>query len=61
MYLKEKSVDATIYSIKDSQYYMQGELEYNPSKLLYITFLVKDNQALFLSRAKDKGRIDIIQ
>jgi hypothetical protein len=60
-YSSEKLLDATVYSIKDAQYYVQGELEYNPTKLLYITFLVKRSDAVFISHIKDKGRLDIIQ
>lgn len=60
-YLSDKILKATVYSIKDSQFYVQGEVEYNPTKLLYITFLVKDSDAVFISHVKDMGRLDIIQ
>lgn len=60
-YLSERTVSGKIYSIKDAQFFVQGEQEYNPTKLLYITFLVKENDAVFITHAKDKGRIDIIQ
>lgn len=60
-YMSDRLITGTVYSIKDSQYYVQGEKEYNPTKLLYITFLVKEDDAVFISHVKDKGRLDIIQ
>lgn len=60
-YLTERLINCTIYSIKDSQFYVKGELDYNPTKLLYITFLVNDKDAVFISHIKEMGRLDIIQ
>lgn len=59
--LTKRIIHATIYSIKDSQFYVKGELEYDPTKLLYITFLVTKEEAIYIANYKDRGRIDIIQ
>jgi hypothetical protein len=60
-YSEERIIDAVVYSIKDSQLFVDGELEYNPSKLLYVTFLVTEDEAVYLARVKDKGRLEVIQ
>lgn len=61
VYSTEKNINATVFAVKDSRFLVQGETDYDPTKLLYVTFLVSDSDAVFISRVKDKGRLDIIQ
>jgi len=60
-YSRECQIQGEIFDIKDSQYYVQGEEMFDPTKLLYITFLVDKEDAIFISHIKDKGRIEVIQ
>lgn len=60
-YAEPRVIEATIFAIKDANYYVDGEAEYNPEKLVYITFVTNENDAVFIATAKNTGQFSLIQ